>query len=85
MSASADWNGMSHRVGAVTTQGAWLLGWPGQKVAAVVRFGVVPPGAVAGHRAGDALYALGQQIESVPLTITGTLPEPSWWWRLVHG
>jgi hypothetical protein len=84
MSATADWNGTSHRVGAIASQSAWLLGWPGQKVASVVKFGVVPPGVEAGHRAGDALYALGQQIESVPLTITRTLPEPSWWWRLVH-
>jgi hypothetical protein len=37
-----------------------------------------------GTGAGHALYALGQQIESVPLTLTRTLPEPSWWWRLVH-
>ena len=51
----------------------------------MVKFGTVRAGAKAGTRAGDALYALGQQIESVPLTITGTLPEPSWWWRLVHG
>ena len=85
MSATADWNGTSHRVGAIASQSAWLLGWPGQKVASVVKFGVVPPGVVAGHQAGHALYALGEQIQSVPLTITRTLPEPSWWWRLVHG
>ena len=69
--------------------------WPGEgrgcwagrarRVASVVKFGAVPAGARAGTRAGNALYALGQQIESVPLTITATVPEPSWWWRLVHG
>ncbi len=85
MSITAEWNDTPHRVGAIANQGAWLLGWPGQKVASVVRFGVVPAGASAGHRAGDALYALGQQIVSIPLTITRTVPEPTWWWRLVHG
>jgi serine-type D-Ala-D-Ala carboxypeptidase (penicillin-binding protein 5/6) len=85
VSATAEWNGTAHEVGAVAARGAWLVGWPGQKVASVVRFGAVPPGAKAGSHAGNALYALGPQIESVPLTITHTLQEPSWWWRLVHG
>jgi hypothetical protein len=85
VSATTDWNGAPHRVGAIASGGAWLLGWPGQKVASVVRFGTVPPGAKAGRQVGDALYALGQQIVSVPLTTTRTVPEPSWWWRLVHG
>ena len=84
-SADAEWDGTSHQVGAVASTGASMIGWPGQKVASVVRFGAVRPGAKAGSLAGHALYALGQQVESVPLTITRTLPEPSWSWRLVHG
>jgi len=84
VSATASWGGTSHRVAVVTTQGAWLIGWPGQHVASVARLGTVPAGATAGSRAGIALYALGEQIEAVPLRLTDTLPEPSWWWRLLH-
>ncbi len=85
VSVAAAWGGALHRVGVIASRGAWLLGWPGQRVASALRLGTVPAGARAGSPAGDALYALGEQIESVPLTTTGTVPEPSWEWRLVHG
>ena len=85
VSATAEWNGTSHRVAVVASRGAWLVGWPGQRVVSALKLGSPPPGAVAGSRAGAAVYALGQQIQSVPLTFAGTVPEPSWWWRLVHG
>jgi hypothetical protein len=84
VSATAQWDGTSHRVAVVASRGAWLVGWPGQRVASVVKFATVPPGAVAGSPAGAAVFALGEQIESVPLTFSGTVHEPSWWWRLVH-
>lgn len=84
VAATSTWGGRSHRVTAVATRGAWLLGWPGQQVASAVKVGNVPPGAAANSGAGRALYALGKQIELVSLTLTGRLPEPSWWWRLVH-
>jgi serine-type D-Ala-D-Ala carboxypeptidase (penicillin-binding protein 5/6) len=79
------WNGQMHQVDAVATTGAWLIGWPGQKIAAAISFDKVAPGTRARARAGVAYYALGTQIESVPLTLTSTLPEPTTWWRVVHG
>lgn len=83
--AVTSWDGRPHRVDAVATTGAWLIGWPGQKVVSTVTFSAIAPGTAGRARAGSALYALGAQIESVPLDLTGTLPEPTWWWRLVHG
>jgi hypothetical protein len=45
---------------------------------------VVPSGATEGRRVGAAGFVLGSQIQLVPVELGGTLPEPSWWWRLVH-
>jgi hypothetical protein len=84
-SVSVDWGGTAHTVRAVAGQGAWFAAWPGQKVAAVVRPARMAPGAKAGTHAGDAYFALGQQIASVPVRTTATVPEPSWPWRLLHG
>jgi D-alanyl-D-alanine carboxypeptidase (penicillin-binding protein 5/6) len=81
----AAWGGTSHRVAVTATQSAWLAGWPGQRVTSAVRFTMIPAGARKGTPAGHALYALGQQIESVPLTTTAQLSEPTWQWRLLHG
>jgi D-alanyl-D-alanine carboxypeptidase (penicillin-binding protein 5/6) len=82
---TATWGGVAHRVRVVTTTGAWLTGWPGQRVAATAAIGSVPPGSSPGHPVGDALYTLGAQVERVPLALTSAVPEPTWWWRLVHG
>lgn len=84
-SASVHWGGTDHAVAAVATRGSWLAAWPGQKVAAAVKPEQMAPGAKAGSRAGDALFALGHQIAAVPLRTTATVPEPTWPWRLLHG
>jgi D-alanyl-D-alanine carboxypeptidase (penicillin-binding protein 5/6) len=84
LTVDARWNGRSHPVGVVTTRGAWLFAWPGQRVASAVTTGKVPPGAPARTEVGHALFALGTQIQSVPLTLTRPLEEPSWWSRLIH-
>jgi len=54
-------------------------------VRAAARIGQVGPGEAGGTRAGTAYYWLGGQLEAVPLRLAGTLPAPSWWWRMVHG
>jgi D-alanyl-D-alanine carboxypeptidase (penicillin-binding protein 5/6) len=84
MTAVVTWNGQPHAVGVVTTRGAWLMGWPGQQVTSAVKVRSVPAGARQGTGAGHVIYVLGTQRESVPLTLTATLPEPTWWWRLMH-
>ncbi|MBF6555984.1 MAG: hypothetical protein IVW52_07365 [Acidimicrobiales bacterium] len=78
------WGGGAHRVGVVTSAGAFLFGWPGQRVVSGTKLLAVPAGGAGGRRVGTALYALGGQFQTVPMTLSATVPEPSWWWRLVH-
>jgi hypothetical protein len=61
------------------------MGWPTQEVLSAVRLQTPRPGASAGTAVGQVLYALGSQIETVPLALSRTVPEPTWWWRLLHG
>jgi hypothetical protein len=83
--ATAEWGSEQHRVAVVAERTASLLGWPGQQVLATTTLHAVPPGGSRGTLAGAAHFTLGTQSESVPLTLGATVPEPSWWWRLVHG
>ena len=67
-------------------------GRPGGVAAGLAR----PAGVVGRHRSGPpggprrdtgvgtACYTLGTQVESVPLRLAATVPEPTWWWRLLH-
>ena len=80
----ADWGGKPHSARVVAGQGAWLAGWPGQRVVATTQLAPVPPGSASGRTVGKAVYTLGTQTEQVPLRLATTVPEPSWWWRLVH-
>jgi hypothetical protein len=81
---TATWGGQRHRVGVVTSKLAFVLGWPGQHVVSATKLEPVPAGGAGGRRVGTALYALGSQIQAVPLALATTVPEPSWWWRLIH-
>ena len=83
--ATVEWGGHQHRVAVVAAQSASLLGWPGQQVTATTTLHPIPAGGARGSRAGTALFTLGSQSELVPLKLGATVPEPSWWWRLVHG
>ena len=82
--ATAVWGGQPHRVAVVAARSASVLGWPGQQVAATTSLGAVPAGGPPGSQVGTADFTLGSQSESVPLTLASTVPEPSWWWRLLH-
>jgi hypothetical protein len=82
--AAVTWGGRTDRTQLITSAGAWLLGWPGQRVTTGTKLAVVPSGATAGRRVGAAGFVLGSQIQLVPVELGGTLPEPSWWWRLIH-
>jgi D-alanyl-D-alanine carboxypeptidase len=82
--ASAAWGGQTHQVAVVAARSASLLGWPGQQVAAVTTLRRVRPGGLRGSAVGAARFTLGVQAETVPLRLDATVPEPSWWWRLLH-
>jgi D-alanyl-D-alanine carboxypeptidase (penicillin-binding protein 5/6) len=83
--ATATWGGRSVPTEVVTAQGASMVGWPGQRVLTAAVLGPVPAGAGAGRVVGAAAFGLGRQLERVPVKLGATVPEPSWWWRLVHG
>ncbi len=81
---TAHWGSTDHQVDVVASKAAWFLGWPGQQVAVAIDLAPVRPGGSPGSRTGTARYTLGSQLDVVPLQLAATVPEPSWWWRLVH-
>jgi len=82
--ASTEWGDLAHRVAVVSGRTATVLGWPGQQVATSTTLHRVRPGGSRGSAVGTARFTLGTQSESVPLLLASTVPEPSWWWRLLH-
>ncbi len=62
-----------------------FVGWPGQAGSMSIFFRAVGDGARAGTKVGVARYRLGPQVATVPLVTAGRVPEPDWWWRLLHG
>jgi len=85
--ASVDWAGDRRRVAAVATDGATLLGVPGQRVAVRTE---PPTSRTAGEttlsdgRVGSAVFTLGAQTATVLLTQLHAVKTPSWWWKLSH-
>jgi D-alanyl-D-alanine carboxypeptidase (penicillin-binding protein 5/6) len=82
--ASADWDGVRHQIPAVTTRGAWLLGLPGQQVAVTTAPMSPSTGRDQESRVGTARFTLGEQTETVPLRLAHAVPEPTWWWKVLH-
>jgi D-alanyl-D-alanine carboxypeptidase (penicillin-binding protein 5/6) len=78
------WGDTDHRVEVVAAAAAWLAAWPGQRASGTVTLVTVPPGASTGTRVGTARFTLGTQQVGVPVQLAGTVPEPDWWWRLLH-
>ena len=65
--------------------GAWLLGWPGQQVAGGDQLRRVRPAARArepGRR--GTLHARAPDRDGAAAARPATVPEPCWWWRLLH-
>jgi len=84
-SVTATWGGQRHKVEVISSRGAFLVAWPGQQVSAASKLSPVPAGGSGGRQVGTASFALGSQVQVVPLALATTVPEPSWWWRLIHG
>ncbi len=83
--ATTTFGGDQDTVPVVASSATTLLAWPGQSVHSQFHLDRVPSGARQGARAGTAFYWLGTQLQAVPLRLSATLSEPSWWWRVVHG
>ena len=82
--ASADWGGVQEVVPVVAARSAWLFGIPGQRVDATTV--PVPTSRVAGDPgpAGSVRFTLGSQSASVPVHLERPVPDPGWWWKLLH-
>jgi len=82
--ASAEWGGARRVVPVVAAQGAWLLGVPGQRVAASLN-PMTPTGAGSGALSvGAVRFTLGPQTETVPVRLVHRVPDPGWWWKVLH-
>jgi hypothetical protein len=82
--ASAEWGGIRRVAPVVATQTAWLVGVPGQRVTATMA-PTAPSGTGADRRSvGAVQFSLGDQTESVPVRLVHRVPEPSWWWKVLH-
>ncbi len=82
--ATVGWGGQTHRAAVVVSRSGWLIGWPGQRAVVTTEVQPVAAGGAGGTPVGTASFRLGSQTEAVPLRLASTVPEPSWWWRLVH-
>jgi D-alanyl-D-alanine carboxypeptidase (penicillin-binding protein 5/6) len=75
--ASTAWGGAP----VVAARGAWLLGVPGQQVAVTMTTSGTKS---KGLSAGTVRITLGPQSETVPVQLLHRMPEPGWWWKVLH-
>jgi D-alanyl-D-alanine carboxypeptidase (penicillin-binding protein 5/6) len=82
--ASTEWGGARRVVPVAAAQGASLLAVPGQRVAATM-VSVAPSGAKTdAGSVGAVRFALGPQTETVPVRLVHRVPDPGWWWKVLH-
>ncbi len=87
--AAVDRGGVRLSVPVVASTGAWLLGVPGQRVAATLAPAAPAPTAPPRSRggagpAGAVRFTLGAQTATVPVRMGHRLPDPGWWWKVLH-
>lgn len=81
--ASAVWGGTRRVVPVVATRSAWLVGVPGQRVTARLA-PTAPSEGDKSRSVGTVLVSLGTQNDSVPLRLLHRVPDPGWWWKVLH-
>ena len=80
--ASTEWGGARRVVPVVAAQSAWVLGIPGQRVAATMASSV---GTKTDARSiGAVRFTLGTQTETVPVRLVHRLADPGWLWKAIH-
>jgi hypothetical protein len=78
------WAGSTRREPAEATRSAILLATPGQRVR-MRTTAVTTDAAGPGHPPTTvARFTLGAQTVVVPVQLLHRLPDPSWWWKLLH-
>ncbi len=85
VTASTSSGGARQQVPVIAAHTAWLVGWPGQHVVGATEPLPASVDRTATKLVGSALWALGEQLEAVPLQLAHQPPAPSLWWRVVHG
>jgi serine-type D-Ala-D-Ala carboxypeptidase (penicillin-binding protein 5/6) len=79
--AVAEWGGAKRVVPVVTDRGASMIGVPGQRVVV----SMAPSTTKAdGASAGTVRFTLGPEAEAVPVRLVRRVPDPGWWWKLLH-
>ncbi len=79
--ASTEWGGTATVEPVVADNGAWLVGVPGQRVVATMAPSASKP---EGLSAGAVRFSLGPETETVPVRLVRRMPEPGWWWKVLH-
>ena len=82
--ASTDWAGVRRVVPVVAMRSATLLGVPGQQVSAAVAPTTSPGATPDEEEVGTVRFTLGSEIATVPVRLDHRLPEPDWWWKVLH-
>jgi len=82
--ASTEWGGVRRVVPVVAARDAWVLGVPGERVAATMT-SMAPSRATAGaDPVGAVRFSLGSQTVTVPVRLVHRMPDPGWWWKVLH-
>ena len=79
--ASTVWGSTAKVEPVVADNGAWLLGVPGQRVVATMAPSASKPD---GLSAGAVRFTLGPETETVPVRLVRRMPDPGWWWKVLH-
>ncbi len=82
--ASTEWGGNREMVPVVAERGARLLAVPGQRMVAAMAPAGTSGGNTGGGPAGAVRFTLGPQAETVPVRLVHRLPDPGWWWKMLH-
>ncbi len=82
--ASTQWGGARLVVPVAAGNGAWLFGVPGQLVTAALASEAPPGTGTDVGSVGVASFTLGSQTETVPVRLVHRVPDPGWWWKLLH-
>ncbi len=83
--ARTGWGGILRVEPVVADRTAWLLGVPGQRVAAAMDPHVPAATATGPGPTPTVRYTLGSEAVTVPVRTLRRPPPPGWWWRVLHG
>ena len=82
--ASTEWGGARRMVPVVAARDAWMLGVPGQRVAATMTSMAPSRARTGADPVGAVRFSLGSQTETVPVRLVHGMPDPGWWWKVLH-